>query len=146
MKISNTLVLCFVSCSVFSQTSTLDLVEEVNESIDGQCELSIQAGAAFHNLSNELVSTVNQRISAILDAYQLDCLSSLLALDIPLFDFNLNLDFCEIARDQILGGGGTGFNAGPAATSSSFEHDASTILKRHQQTQDLLKQLGESDG
>lgn len=146
MKVLSTLVFCAVSFSAYSQSS--DLVDEVNDAIDGECNLSLQAGAALRNMTNELVSNVNSRISAILDAYQMDCLSSLLNIDVPLFDLNINMDFCEIARDALLGGGGYfgGNGANASAAGDQFEENKSLILQRHQQRQDLLKQLSGKEG
>lgn len=125
-------------------------MEQIEHEVDLRCELEVEAGAALSNVSNSFVSEVNSRISTILDAYNLECLSSLLSIggiDIPGFDTILNLNFCEIARDQILNRSGNFAPGGLQSVPQEKIDDAkSNILKRAQQTEDLIKQLEKGNG
>ena len=153
MKIK--LIISLVVCSVFqAQAGNLsDIMDDIDNDIDGTCELRAEAGSALQAMSNDLVSEVNSRISSILDAYNLECLSSLLSIggiNIPGFDTIVNLDFCEIARDQILGGGSNGvFGMTSGSTGVPAETRArakANILKKANMVDDLVKQLKKKNG
>lgn len=122
-----------------------EIQSTVEDLIDGDCELSIEAGRAFQTMSNELINEVNSKVGAMLDSYNLDCLSGLLSIpgiDIPGFDFNFSIDsFCEIARDNLFEGPGASLTFTSSEQQASFEQTKQTIQQRYLETEALKKQL-----
>lgn len=155
MKIFCSLICCVLLtvCSFKAHSEQMsEIIDDIDSVIDLRCELDIESGSALQSLSNSLVSRINQRIGTILDSYNLECLSGLLSIggiDIPGFNTNVSLNFCEIARDQILGRSGNFSSGGlkgiPASEVNAVE---SKILRRAQDADDLINQLkrGKSDG
>ena len=148
MKTIANVVLCLFlvfMCSAVCAENLSDIMDNIDNEVDLRCELDAEAGAALQSMSSDLIGEVNSRISSILDAYNLECLSGLLSIggiDSPGFNTILNLNFCEIARDQILNGYGgfspNGFNDVPAY---QVDEVKSNILKRARQTEYLVRQL-----
>lgn len=146
MKIKCITSLAFVLTALPASSTRYDEIQsEVENLIDGDCELSIEAGRAFHTMSNELVNEVNSKVGAILESYDLDCLAGLLSipgLNIPGFDFNFDIgSFCELARDVLLDGPGSTMSFSNPEDKASFDAVKQTIQQRYLDSEELKKQL-----
>jgi hypothetical protein len=137
------LILLFFLSTVLYAKDYKTIKDDVDDAIDQVCELHQDADRVLINLGNKLIDRVNSRVSSILDAYQLDCLSDLLKignLGIPGFDDIVNLDFCQIIRSEILATGFDGINLA-GMTKSEADDIKQKIILRHKEREDLFRQL-----
>ena len=150
IKIHHLFLGLLMMSSVVHSESLVDIIDDIDNDIDLRCELNVEAGAALQNITSELENEVNDRIASVLDAYNLECLTSLLSIggiNIPGFNTIINLNFCEIVRDEILNRNGN-FTPGNFSSipQNKVDEVKSHILKRAKQQEDLIKALERGRG
>lgn len=139
------LALLMFAVNISNAKEMTEIIDEIPNYIDTECELHAEAETVFNDLANDVADEINTKIQGLLEQFDLDCLSGILSLG------NLNLpdwlfsgstpSFCDVAINMINSNGSQILSGSSPSEKKHFNEVSEKINQRYLQKQAIMKQL-----